>query len=160
MLAMLPSLFRRTELRDLETIKKIVRLSYPSVTQASTSTLAEWMRSDVSLQLIDVRSTKEFAVSHLSGAINLKSAQDISRAINKQKPSKTVLYCSVGFRSSRLANVLARDGIADVANLEGSIFQWANEGRAVYQGDVPVEKVHPFGKRWAGLLKPGLASEC
>jgi hypothetical protein len=36
----------------------------------------------------------------------------------------------------------------------------ANEGRAVYQRDRQVQKVHPCGKRWSGLLKDGLASEC
>jgi hypothetical protein len=44
-------------------------------------------------------------------------------------------------------------------NLDGSIFQWANEGRAVYRGDVPVQQVHPYGKRWAGLLKEGLSGD-
>jgi hypothetical protein len=45
----------------------------------------------------------------------------------------------------------------NVMNLEGSIFQWANEGREVVRGDTSVREVHPYGRRWAGLLKPGLS---
>lgn len=160
MLSMVPSLFRKTSLRDLETIKRIVRQTFPAVSQVSTDTVAQWVQSDPSLLLIDVRSRDEFTVSQLKRTVNLQSVQDISEAIAQRKPSKTVLYCSVGFRSSKLAQELAQRGFSSVANLEGSIFQWANEGRPLYRGEVPVEKVHPFGKRWAGLLKPGLASNC
>lgn len=137
-----------------------MRESFPTVSQVSADTVAKWMDGDPSLLLIDVRSNDEFTVSHLKGAINLPSSQDIFEAIVQREPSKAVLYCSVGFRSSKLAQALAEQGRSGVMNLEGSIFQWANEGRPVYRGKLPVDKVHPFGKRWAGLLKPGLASVC
>lgn len=159
MLSMVPSLFRRTTLRDLETIKRIVRQSFPTVSQVNTDTVARWMHHDPSVLLIDVRSSDEFNVSNLKGAVNVQSAADISQSIAQRNPSKAVLYCSVGFRSSKLAHALAQQGLPGVLNLEGSIFQWANEGRPLYRGELPVEKVHPFGKRWAGLLKPGLASD-
>jgi len=160
MLSMLPSVFRGVDLRDLETIKRITREAYPSVPQVSYETLVEWLCGNLSVLLIDVRSKEEFGVSHLHGAINLQTARDISQAMAQHKPDKTVLYCSVGFRSSRTAHILEQQGSTGVMNLEGSIFEWANDGRGVYQGEVPVQKVHPYGKRWAGLLKPGLASAC
>jgi rhodanese-related sulfurtransferase len=160
MLSMLPSVFRGVELRDLETIKRITREAYPSVSQVSCETLVEWIRGNRSVLLVDVRSKEEFGVSHLRGAINLRTAHDIKQAMAERKADKTILYCSVGFRSSRTAQILGQQGLAGVMNLEGSIFQWANDGRGIYQGEVPVHKVHPYGKRWAGLLKPGLASAC
>jgi rhodanese-related sulfurtransferase len=110
--------------------------------------------------VIDVRSPEEFAVSHLRGAINLRSVNEIAAAAREREASNVVLYCAVGFRSSRLAQALSGQGLAKVMNLEGSIFQWANEGHPVYQEETQVQKVHPYGKRWTGLLKPGLASEC
>jgi hypothetical protein len=39
-----------------------------------------------------------------------------------------------------------------VFNLEGSLFQWANEGRPVYRDDVPVQAIHPYDARWGRLL--------
>jgi rhodanese-related sulfurtransferase len=157
---MIPSVLTGVDRRDLEKIKAIVRVVFPSVSQLNTGTLSEWFQqSNPSLLLVDVRSPEEFAVSHLPGAVNLQTAAQIAAAVNERKPPRTVLYCSVGFRSSRLAHALARQGLRGVMNLEGSIFQWANEGRAVYQGNREVHTVHPYGKRWAGLLKDGLASD-
>jgi rhodanese-related sulfurtransferase len=160
MLSVIPSVFAGVDDRDLERIKGITREVFPSVSQLGTGTLEEWLQqANPSLLLVDVRSPEEFAVSHLRGSVNLQTAAQIAAAVNERKPTKTVLYCSVGFRSSRLARALTRQGLRDVMNLEGSIFQWANEGRAVYQGEKAVHKVHPYGKRWAGLLKGGLASD-
>jgi rhodanese-related sulfurtransferase len=161
MLSMVRSLFAGVKERDGETIKEITRKAYPAVAQLSTVTLAEWMQNPIeSFLLIDVRSAEEFAVSHLRGSVNLQSLEEVAEAMRKRVPARTVLYCSVGFRSSRLASALADHGMPGALNLEGSIFQWVNEGRPVFQGEQPVGKVHPYGKRWAGLLKPGLASEC
>ena len=161
MLSMIPSVANGVSLKDLEKIKAITRAAFPSVKQVSAKTLAEWQAtSNQSILLVDVRSPKEFAVSHLHGALNLGNAVEIARAISEQRPSRTVLYCSVGFRSSHLAHKLANETANQVFNLEGSIFEWANEGRPVYQNQTEVRQVHPYGKRWAGLLTPGLASHC
>jgi rhodanese-related sulfurtransferase len=158
MMSMLGSVLRGVALPDLEKIKTITRQSFPSVHQFSTGQLAEWMeQAKPGLLVVDVRAPEEFAVSQLKDAINATTAEGIAQAIQERKPSTTILYCSVGFRSSRLAEQVGRQGFDAVANLEGSIFQWANEGRPLYQGQTPVQQVHPYGKRWAGLLRPGLA---
>jgi rhodanese-related sulfurtransferase len=158
MVSMIPSVIRGVRLDDLDKIRKIVRLAYPAVSQLSTATLAAWIgQTDSSVLIIDVRSAREYAVSHLRGAINVRSPEQIAAMAGKQ--GKTVLYCSVGFRSSRICNLLQQKGLPGCINLEGSIFQWANEGRELYQGEMPVRQVHPFGRRWAGLLKDGFASQ-
>ena len=160
MVTMIPSVLCGVGLRDLEKIKAIVRRAYPDVRQLNSETLAEWMQTSAEVLVVDVRSREELAVSHLKDAVNLRSVGEIMEAVRGRKVSETVLYCSVGFRSSRLAEILAEQGLADVMNLEGSIFQWANENRPIYRGELPVEEVHPYGKRWAGLLKAGLVKEC
>jgi rhodanese-related sulfurtransferase len=158
MLSMIPRVLAGVDLRDLETIKEIARRAYPDVPQVTTDQLAARLEEgEASLLLLDVRGSAEFAVSHLPGAVPTRSAADIAALIHQRAPAETILYCSVGFRSSRLAHLLARRGVGNVANLEGSIFQWANEGRPLCQGDKPVTHVHPYSARWAGLLRPGLA---
>src|SRR6185503_17289015 len=77
MLSMLPSVLTGAGLQDLEKIKAIVRKAYPRVRQLPTETLAEWMGARASLLLIDVRSSDEFAVSHLRGAINLQKIDQL-----------------------------------------------------------------------------------
>ena len=159
MLSIIPSVLRGVTLEDLERIKRIIHASFPSVRQASGQTLVDWFNeSSSSLLLIDVRSPKEYAVSHLRSALNLHNAVDIQRLMIERRPSRTILYCSVGFRSSMIAARL-KNVSGQVFNLEGSIFEWANQGRPVYRGEIPASTVHPFGKRWAGLLKKGLASK-
>jgi 3-mercaptopyruvate sulfurtransferase SseA len=62
------------------------------------------------------------------------------------------VYCSVGWRSAIAARELVRRGARDVRNLEGGIFQWANEGRPVYRSARVVREVHPFDRLWAVFL--------
>ena len=57
---------------------------------------------------------------------------------------RIVVYCSVGYRSSELAEFLMKTGFTEVYNLEGSIFRWANEGRPVYRAEERVRVVHPL----------------
>jgi hypothetical protein len=45
---------------------------------------------------------------------------------------------------------------ANVFNLQGSIFQWANEGRPLITNGHAVHVVHPFNERWGVLLNPQL----
>ena len=69
-------------------------------------------------------------------------------------------YCSVGYRSSDMAQRLYRaarteDVSLDVYNLQGGIFQWAIEEREIV--DTEGEKaaaVHPYSSVW-GMLLPG-----
>ena len=47
---------------------------------------------------------------------------------------------------------LAAEGFTQVHNLDGSLFQWANEGRPVYRDGRVVEEVHPYDDKWGVLL--------
>jgi len=160
MFSLMTSLVRGVTINDLEKIKSICRQAFPTVPQTSAASLDAWTRKMESDQLliVDVRTPAEFAVSHLRQAVNCARAAEIVDMFSKRNPTRAVLYCSVGFRSSRLVLALQRQGHPNVVmSLEGSIFQWANEGRPLYRGSHRVEQVHPYGKLWAGLLRPGLA---
>lgn len=153
MLSMIPSVIRGVTPVGMVRIKQIVQASFPSVKQISAEELSEWMKEPESTLIIDVRSPKEFGQSHLRGAINLRSAREIEQAMRDKKVSQTVLYCAVGFRSSRVAAELTRHW-PSIFNLEGSIFEWVNQGRPVFKNDLPTNDLHTFGKAWSGLVKP------
>ena len=56
-----------------------------------------------------------------------------------------VCYCSVGYRSSILANKINALGACSASNLEGSMFKWANEGRSIIDFDGNTTHfVHPY----------------
>ena len=77
-----------------------------------------------------------------------------SKKLTAGMPKETpiVTYCAVGYRSGALATKLREAGFTNVRNLEGSIFQWANEHRPLVREDQPVTTVHPYSSLWGRLL--------
>ena len=140
-------------------VEESIRSNYPDVRQLSTDSLAAWLENPSAAQpiLLDVRQEKEYRVSHLQDAIQVDpDADDLSFLDGTDKDTPIVAYCSVGYRSSGLSDRLMAAGYTNVWNLEGSIFQWANEGRPVYRDGRPVAAVHPYNRLWGTLLTDSL----
>ena len=136
--------------------KELVRTKFPSAPQLSVDDLARALEEDAPPLLIDVREAREYEVSHLPGAVHAQGDRIAELAKNAQPGQQVVLYCSVGYRSSREAEKLLELGVKNVTNLEGSIFEWANDGHRVVRGapgaEELVEEVHPFDDEWGTLL--------
>ena len=142
-----------------DTVFAWIERDWPEVPQMSTRELAERMRANNGVRplLIDVRTRQGYEVSHLPGAVWAETPQQMASALREALDRQAVvLYCSVGVRSSKAAATLVRSGRANVFNLRGSIFQWANEGRTLIANDHAVHVVHPYNERWGVLLNPEL----
>jgi rhodanese-related sulfurtransferase len=140
---------------DWTTLKQRIRTKYPTVREITTVELAAWLGDPKrpAPVLLDVRAKEEFAVSHLRSARQVNPSASVETAAGKiTKDTPIVTYCSVGYRSSAMAERLQQAGFTNVRQLEGSIFQWANEGRPVYRGDKQVNEVHPYNKTWGKYL--------
>ena len=139
---------------------KTIRAKFPTVAHISTDTLQSWRDESPqreNLLLFDVRAPEEYAVSHLQGARSVSSKDEALKVLQGvSSDQRIVLYCSMGYRSSELAQFLMKKGYTKIYNLEGSIFAWANEGRPVYRGKEWVQVVHPYDKTWGRLLKKSL----
>jgi rhodanese-related sulfurtransferase len=140
----------------LAAIRKLVRTRFKDVPHLTTSQLADWLADSQrpTPLLLDVRSAAEYAVSHLPDARQIdpdSSPEEIMGELPKDRP--WVLYCSVGYRSSYLAQRLMQAGATEVANLDGAIFSWVREGRQI-QFSGPDIRVHPYSKIAAKLLRP------
>lgn len=156
--------FRRGQPAEggLAQVQAEVRARFPDVARISTDELAAWLADGTrpAPLLLDARTREEFDVSHLPGAAFLPhDAGDLPASDGRA----VVVYCSVGYRSAMLVRRLAEAGYADVRNLEGSIFKWANEGRALArdgagEGEVSASAVHPYNAEWGRLLAPELRS--
>ncbi|HEV2247322.1 MAG TPA: rhodanese-like domain-containing protein [Terriglobia bacterium] len=143
--------------QDLEAVKKKVRAQFPSVRQLSTAELAAWLGRTNGLHpmLLDARSPAEYAVSHLPGARLADAKAPAARLLSGLGTNQAiVVYCSIGYRSSRLVERLQQAGCTNVFNLDGSIFQWANEDRLLERDGQPVKEVHPYGSSFGQLLHP------
>lgn len=144
----------------LHNVRENVRVLFPSVKQVSPSGLAARLANSDSLVLLDVRDPQEFAVSHLPGAVRVAPQVDGKSFMEKiDVTNKTVVfYCSVGVRSSKLAQKLQpellRKGAISVFNLDGGIFAWHNEMRPLEEDSGrTTDFVHPFDPKYKSLLK-------
>lgn len=135
-------------------VKKMIRRKFPGVPEVTTAVLADWLAADrPQPRLLDARAPQEFAVSHLDGAHPAPTVDEALRHLNgAHKNEPIVVYCSVGYRSAAIVERLAAEGFTQVHNLDGSLFQWANEGRPVYRDGRVVEEVHPYDDKWGVLL--------
>lgn len=132
-------------------IKLGIRHKFPTVKQLNTEELATWLEKESSnLQLIDTRNREEFTISHLPHARHIPDLETAQANLNFQLP--IIAYCSVGYRSSRLAEQLQSLGYQKVWNLEGSIFQWHNEGRTLHHNGQETTVIHPYNPFWKWLL--------
>ncbi|MBD2089334.1 rhodanese-like domain-containing protein [Microcoleus sp. FACHB-1515] len=138
-------------------LKRQIRTKFPQVKQLSTEELAKQIETKPPV-LLDVRTEAEFAVSHLLDARQINPRIEDFSSLDLPLDTPIVAYCSVGYRSSRLVDRLQQAGYTQAVNLEGSIFQWANEGRPVYRNGEIVQQVHPYNRVWGQLLKPNLRS--
>jgi len=79
------------------------------------------------VQLVDVRTAREYRSGHLGNAINIdfyKSKHFIEsfERLNKDKP--VYIYCRSGARSAKAAHQLISMGFKKIYDLEGGILNW------------------------------------
>jgi len=137
-------------------LKRSLRSKFSDVDWITTQQLAEWLGDKDRPQpvLLDVRTPAEWNVSHLAGARRVDPKTDAKTATNGvTKDAPIVTYCSVGYRSGEMAERLRAAGYTHVQNLEGSIFEWANEHRPLVHDGERVTRVHPYHSGWGRLLQ-------
>ncbi|MBI3133615.1 MAG: rhodanese-like domain-containing protein [Bacteroidetes bacterium] len=107
---------------------------------------------------IDARELNEYNVSHLKNA--WWSGYDDFNAARLNGVSKEltlIVYCSVGYRSEKIAEKLIAAGYKNTHNLYGGIFEWKNQGHPVYDTNGnETEKVHAYSKSWGSWLTKGI----
>ena len=85
------------------------------------------------IQLIDVRTLKEFNQGHLKNAININFFSGKFNvefdSLNKEKP--VYVYCRSGSRSRQTANKIALRGFTEIYDLKGGIIRYKNHTSAL-----------------------------
>ena len=141
------------------TIADVAR-KWPDIKQVSGEELSA-MTGNGKTVVFDVRTPEEYAVSHLDGAINVDPGLTASAFLTKHadaiKDKTAVFYCSVGVRSSKLAQRvtpgLKAAGAAGIVNLTGGIFYWHGESRPLVDAKGPTDLVHGYDASWGKLVK-------
>jgi rhodanese-related sulfurtransferase len=93
--------------------------------------------NDKTIQLIDVRTPKEFEVEHIENAININFFdEDFLKKVNKLNKEKPVyIYCRSGRRSAKSSSVFLKAGFQHIYDLEGGILNWKSEGYKLLTND-------------------------
>jgi len=73
------------------------------------------------LQLVDVRTAREFARDRLDGAINIPLDELRDRLAELSPAADTVVTCQVGLRAHVASRILLQNGFARVSNLTGGM---------------------------------------
>ena len=153
------SLLAQAESAKLAKIQDSIKSEFESVQHIEASRFETIPSGDV--VIFDVREQSEFDISHLEGALQVSpgiSSREFISTFNQMLTGKTVIfYCSVGQRSSDLAervqDSLASSATTGIYNLQGGIFNWHNEKRALVSESGVTDNVHPYNSYWGRLLE-------
>ena len=119
------------------------RREFPEVPDiAPADSLDLWRRG--SAVLVDERAPEEQAVSMIPGALR---ADDLQTRWEDFRGKTVIVYCTIGYRSGKLAQELRARGVAAV-NIRGGLLGWVHAGGPVADAGGPVKRIHVYGKTW------------
>lgn len=103
---------------------------------------------------LDAREKAEYDVSHLPDALRIgfdAPKFKILRELDKSRP--VVVYCTIGYRSEKMAAKLRKRGFKKVYNLYGSIYAWSLAGLPLEDAKgKPTEMIHTYNKAWGSYF--------
>lgn len=84
-------------------------------------------------QLIDVRTTEEYAEGHVAKSKNICVTEDDfeekASKLNRNEP--VYVYCRSGKRSAKAAQILKGMGFTEIYDMDGGILNWEKQGLQV-----------------------------
>lgn len=129
--------------------------------EVSEISISDFLKKE-NFTLFDTRSYNEFEQSHISKAIlidfdTFSENPDMSfKKINIQKTDTLIFYCSVGYRSGKVAKAFIERGFENVYNLEQGIFGFVNlKYPLVNSKGNFTDSIHSYNYTWSFLLKEG-----
>jgi len=131
-------------------LKTLLSHSVPEVSVDQISTIEKCI-------LLDAREYAEYEVSHLENArfVGYKNFR-IDSLKSLDKGAKILVYCSIGYRSEKIAEKLRAGGFNDVSNLYGGIFEWINQGNPIVDSTGRrTDRIHGYTKTWGIWLDKG-----
>ena len=99
---------------------------------------------DLDVVFVDVRKPEEQAVSIIPGAV---TSEVFLADTDRFRGQRIIAYCTISYRSGKLAAKLKRKGITMV-NLKGGLLGWVHAGGPLVRGNLPVKVLHVYGQKW------------
>ncbi len=146
---------------SLPKLEQTIAKRFPTVDSLSLQQFQAGHQGKQDVIVLDVREAGEFDVSRLTHSERvdpgISKSEFLKRFAGKAQGKTFVLYCSVGYRSSKLAasiqQSLKQAGARGVYNLQGGIFAWHNDKKPLVKADkTPTRLVHPYSAKWGRYL--------
>eukprot|EP01083_Nonionella_stella_P090336 252386_1 len=147
---------------------------WSNISHISTDHLAEQLKDNADSSsrviILDIREEYEYNISNIQNAVRVPpkaTPEDIINIVqneqnvcihtnedtNQLQTVDIYCYCSVGYRSSIVAQKLQKYGVRNVHNVSGSIFKWVNEERPIVDNaGHKVDKVHTYNRLFSVLV--------
>ncbi len=103
--------------------------------QISAPDLARRLAEGGATRVLDVRDDAEWAGGHIAGAVHV-IAGEVGKRLDELPAGDgpVAVVCRSGYRSTVVASVLARAGVAHILNLTGGMRAWERAGLPVVRG--------------------------
>lgn len=104
-----------------------------SAQQVKIASFDSLLKATQNPQILDVRTASEFGGGHLLAAknINVKEPDFEQKIQILDKNQPVFVYCLSGGRSKIAHELLAKNGFANIIELEGGYLKWSSENRPV-----------------------------
>jgi len=140
------------QVSDAKFNKMLSKLLDHSVTEISPNNPIE--KNTV---FLDAREIEEFETSHLPNALHVGYNNfNIKKLQHLDKKKSIIVYCTVGYRSEKIAEQLQKNGFENVKNLYGGIFEWVHQNKPITKNKKPTDSIHTFNKEWSQWLQKGI----
>ena len=101
------------------------------IQEIDATTLKDWLDSNESMRLIDVRTPAEMSRGIIDGAEALPMHLVPVNPPTPNGDEKLVIYCRSGARSAQVCAYLAQQHGVEAFNLQGGVIAWASIGESL-----------------------------
>jgi sodium/bile acid cotransporter 7 len=127
----------------IEALYRSYKRDFADVGEIEPAAAMQLLREGRAL-FIDVREEREQKVSMLPAAVTEK---EFLKDPAKYASRTLIGYCTISYRSGKLAARLKKEGIP-ILNLRGGLLAWVHDGGRVYDSSGETRRIHVYGRKW------------
>ena len=133
---------RREEIEEM--YKGYKKRSFPEIIDVEPRLAMDLTRRPAVL-LVDVRPPEERSVSMIPGAVPEEQFLD---NLEKYRNHIVIGYCTISYRSGKLAQELMDKHGITMYNLRGGLLAWLHDGGKLVDPEGETKHIHVYGRKW------------
>ncbi len=94
---------------------------------------------------VDVRPPEERSISMILGAV---AEEQFLNNLEQYKDHIIIGYCTISYRSGKLAHELMTKKGITMYNLRGGLLAWVHDGGKIVDPKGETKRIHVYGRKW------------